>query len=241
MVARAIFDSDFIQQRYTGTVVLNTSSEGVVSVEGDNDLDALNNRLTRDILYNYGALMRLLGEIKECIPIFDGHGCSFYAYSGGINFSNLLYADVDFLDLDNFGLCFGTLDKSVFEPGFAMSNKKAIKSIVINYMAGGVPSYFLFKNWKLHFSNHQAFKWLINEPSNCYLEKLSIVHDGLGAAVEAAKKEGQCNHLIAFDGTPGAFRVSQGLAQILLDVAPRVIKDVEDNLLPKWLRQRNIP
>lgn len=240
MVARAIFDSDFIQQRYTGTVVLNTSSEGVVGVEGDNDLDALNNRLTRDILFNYGALMRLMGEIKACIPIFDGHGCSFYAYGGGINFSNLLYADVDFLDLDNFALCFGTLDKSVFEPGFAMSNKKAIRSIVINYMAGGVPSYFVFKHWKLHFSNDQAFRWLINEPSNCYLDRVSTVHDGLAAAVAAAKAESNCDHLFAFDNTPGAFRVSQGLAKILLGAAPRIVKDVEENLLPKWLRQRSI-
>ena len=41
MVARSIFESEFIQQRYTGTVVLDTTSEGVVGVHGDNDLDAL--------------------------------------------------------------------------------------------------------------------------------------------------------------------------------------------------------
>ena len=41
MVARSIFDSAFIQQRYTGTVVLDTTSEGVVDVHGRNDLDAL--------------------------------------------------------------------------------------------------------------------------------------------------------------------------------------------------------
>ncbi len=238
MVGRAIFDSEFIQNKHAGTVVLNTSSEGVVSVEGDNDLDALNKRLTKDILLNYGALMRLLGEIKACIPIFDHHGCSFYTYGGGINFSNLLYADTDFLDLDNFALNFGTLKKSAFESGFAMSNKDAIKSIVINYMAGGVPSHFMFKHWNLHFSNEQTYKWLINEPSNCYLESLSSVHNGLNDAIHAAILESGCEELFAFDGTPGAFRLTQGLADTLLNAAPRVIRDVEENLLPKWLRQR---
>ena len=54
MVARSIFDSEFIQQRYTGTVVLDTTSEGVVGVHGDNDLDALDRRMSVNILRNYG-------------------------------------------------------------------------------------------------------------------------------------------------------------------------------------------
>jgi len=238
MVGRAIFDSDFMQSKHVGTVVLNTNSEGAVGVEGDNDLDELNQRLTKDILFNYGALMRLMGEIKACIPIFDHHGCSFYTYGGGINFSNLLYADTDFLDLDNFALNFGKLDKNSFEPGFVMTNKKVIKSIVINYMAGGVPSHFMFKHWNLHFANKQTFKWLINEPSNCYLEQLSIVHSGLKSAIDAAINESGCEELFAFDGTPGAFRITKGLADTLLEAAPRVVSDVEQRLLPKWLRQR---
>lgn len=238
MVGRAIFDSDFIQQRHRGSIVLNTNPEGILGVEADKNLDRLNQRLTRDILWNYGSLMRLLGAVKACIPLFDHHGCSFYTYGGGINFSNLLYADTDFLDLDNFALNFGTLDKNSFDPGFAMSNKKVIKSIVINYMAGGVPSHFMFKHWTLHFANESCLRWLLNEPSNCYLEQLSELHSDLRTAVDAARNQGNCEELFAFDGTPGAFRLTKGIADELRNAAPDVIRNVEKHYLPKWLSQR---
>lgn len=238
MVSRAVFESDFIQQRYVGTVVLNTTSEGVIGVEGDNDLRALDRRLAEGMLRNYGTLMRLLGEIEECIPIFDGHGCSVYTYSGGLTFSNLLYADTDFFDLDNLAL--SAHRSSETDPGLFMGGGDAIKAIVINYMAGGVPYHSSLKHFSLHVASQQAYKWLINEPSNCYVEDLATVHDGLGKAVQAARDETGCEELMIFDYTPGAFRVTEGLAQHLLERAPRVVENVERNLLPKWMAQRKL-
>ncbi|MCG8591348.1 MAG: hypothetical protein MJE66_18800, partial [Proteobacteria bacterium] len=124
MVARAIFDSDFIQQRYTGTVVLDTTSEGVVGVHGDNDLDALDRRLAGNVLRNYGVLMRMLAEVEDCLAVFDGHGCSVYTYGGGIAFDNLLCADTDFLDLDNLALL--SVGSSSTDPGLTMGSNPAI-------------------------------------------------------------------------------------------------------------------
>ena len=238
MVSRSVFESDFIQQRYVGSVVLNTTSEGVIGVEGDNDLRALDQRLSEGMLRNYGTLIRLLGEIKEVIPVFDGHGCAVYTYSGGLTFSNLLYADTDFFDLDNLSLSAHL--KSETDPGLFMGGGDAIKAIVINYMAGGVPCHGSLSRFKLHLASEQAFKWIINEPSNCYLENLSTVHDSLGQAISVAREETGCEELMVFDYTPGAFRVTEGLAQHLLDVAPTVVERVESQLLPKWMAQRKL-
>ncbi len=238
MVSRAAFESDFIQQRYAGTVVLNTTSEGVIGVEGDNDLRALDQRLTEDTLRNYGTLIRLLGEIDEVIPVFDGHGCAVYTYGGGITFSNLLYADTDFFDLDNLAL--SAHRQSTTDPGLYMGGGNAIKAIIINYMAGGVPCHGSLRHLKLHLASEQAFRWMINEPSNCYLEDLSTVHNSLGEAVGAAQAETGCEELMVFDYTPGAFRVTEQLAQHLLEAAPRVVAKVEAELLPKWMAQRKL-
>ncbi len=238
MVSRAVFDSEFIQKRYTGTVVLNTTSEGVIGVEGENDLDALEGRLAEGMLRNYGTLMRLLGEIKDVIPIFDGHGCAVYTYGGGLTFSNLLYADTDFFDLDNLALSAHGMKDA--EPGMYMGDGGAIKAIVINYMAGGVPCHGSLKHFPLHVASQQAFKWMINEPSNCYLEDLATVHENLRDAVQAARAETGCEELMAFDYTPGAFRVTEGLAEHLLERAPAVVENVEKNLLPKWMAQRKL-
>jgi hypothetical protein len=43
-----------------------------------------------------------------------------------------------------------------------------------------------------------------------------------------------------FDRTPGAFRVSRKLGEHLMSRAPAVRDRVENEFLPKWLRQRGL-
>jgi hypothetical protein len=239
MVSRAIFESDFIQRRYTGTVVLDTTSEGVVGVHGDNDLMALDRRLAVNVLRNYGTLMRLLGEIEDCVVVFDDHGCGVYTYAGGIAFDNLLCADTDFLDLDNLALLsVETHNKD--NNGLTMGKNEAIKGIVINYMAGGVPQQFLWDNYPLHVVGEQVYRWLSNDPSNTYIENSARRHADLQGAIATACREGGSDNLIIYDRTPGAFRVSEALGRHLLARAPAVAAAVENHYLPKWLAQRDL-
>lgn len=237
MIARAVFDSDFIQQRYVGSVVLNTVSEGIASVEADNDLYALDARMAKEILRNYGPMLRLLAAIDECIPIMDSHGGFVYNMGGGITFSNLLYADTDFLDLDNLAL--SATGGKYGKEGMTMGNIDAIKSVVINYMAGGVPVLAYLKHMpSVHIAKELQANLLANDPSLSYIRDFSTVHNGLSQAVSAAQSETGCEKLFAFDYTPGVFRVNEPLADHLLKCAPQVIKDVETKYMPKWLKQR---
>ena len=239
MIAKAVFESEFIQKSYVASVVLNTVSEGVASVEADNDLYALDAKMTKNIFRNYGPLLQLLGMIDEVIPILDWLGCFFYNYGGGITFSNLFYADTDYLDLDNLALS-ATSGKFGRE-GLTMGNTEALKAIVINYMAGGVPVVpFLGDMQSVHIATEIEARLLENDPSMSYVRDHAIVHDGLSHAVAAAQDKTGCENLFAFDSTPGVFRVNEPMANILLDAAPKAIQRVEQELMPKWLRQRNL-
>lgn len=239
MIAKAVFESEFIQQRYVASVVLNTVSEGVASVEADTDLYALDGRMTKQLFWNYGPLLRLLSMIDEVIPILDGHGCFVYNMGGGITFSNLLYADTDFLDLDNLAL--QATGGKYGRDGLTMGNAKALKAIVINYMAGGVPIIPYLKDMKsVHIATETEARLLENDPSLSYIRDCSIVHDGLSQAVAAAQNMSGCENLFAFDYTPGIFRVNETMAQILLDGAPKAVELVKTTLMPKWLGQRNL-
>ncbi len=240
IVSREIFESPDIQDRYVGTMVLDTTSEGVVGVHGNNDLYALDRSLAAGIMTNYGAVMRILGEIDDCVVIFDDHGCSVYTYAGGIAFDNMLCADVDFLDLDNLSVLAPEIhDRS--DPGLTMGKNNAIKSIVINYMAGGVPQPFVWKNFPIHIVGETVKKWLYNDPTNYHISDAKPqVWSSLDEAVAAACKAGNTKNVIAFDRTPGAFRVSRPLAEHLMKRARAVRKQVEEELLPKWLRQRGL-
>ncbi len=238
MVARSIFDSDFIQQRYTGTVVLDTTSEGVVGVHGDNDLDALDRRMAVHILRNYGTLMRMLAEVEDCLAVFDGHGCSVYTYGGGIAFDNLLCADTDFLDLDNLALL--AVGSESRGEGLTMGSNPAIRAIVINYMAGGVPQQFIFDRYPVHVAGDTVYRWLLSDPSNTYLERVAQPHADLPTAIAAASARHGSDQLMIFDYTPGAFRLSEKLGRHLLERAPDVRAAVEAESLPKWLGQRGL-
>jgi len=240
LVARAVFDSDYVQQRYAGSIVLDTSPEGVIGVDADLDLDALNARITTGVLRHYGTLMRLMAEIDDVIVVFDGHGCHMYAYGGGIAFDCLMYGQVDFLDLDNLALLKGFASRLPDTPGLTMEFNPAIKAQIMNYMAGGVPYTMMTRRLPTYLVDGPAAEWLIDDPASPWLGERAHIAPDLPAAITAARAATGSDHLIVFDSTPGALHVSEPLGQLLLERAPAVAEHVRTHALPKWLTQRGL-
>ena len=240
LVARAVFDSDYVQQRYAGTIVLDTTPEGVIGVDADLDLDAVNARITRGVLRHYGTLMRLMGEIKDANVVFDGHGCHMYAYGGGIAFDCLMYGQVDFLDLDNLALLKGFASRLPETPGLTMEFNPAIKAQIMNYMAGGVPYTMMTRRLPTYLVEGEAANWLIDDPASPWLGDRAHIMPDLPAAVAAARAATGTDHLIVFDSTPGALNMSESLGRFLLERAPAVAEHVHTHALPKWLAQRGL-
>lgn len=243
MVSRAVFESEFIRKCYAASMVLDTSPEGVVGVHGANDLGALDRRLATGVLRNYGALIRLMAAIEDCICVFDGHGSGVYCYAGGIAFDNLFSANIDFLDLDNLGLL--AMKKSDtglpgLSDGMLMGYNQAIKYIVMNYMAAGVPQAFIFKAYPTVVVGDTLFRWHANDPSSATFHTYAQKAPTLPDAMAQAMRESGTDRVLVYDRTPGVLRVSDSLAEFLVRVAPSVIEDVEKNRLPKWLAQRGL-
>ncbi len=74
-VARSIFDSDFVQQKYGFSCFMIMSPVGAITVDADNDLYALNDRVTVGGMKNYGKIITLMGAIDECIVILALRCC----------------------------------------------------------------------------------------------------------------------------------------------------------------------
>jgi hypothetical protein len=242
LVARAVFESDFVQERYAGTVVLDTSPEGVVGVDADNDLQELNDRVSLNLFRNYGTLIRLMAEIDECTVVFDGHGNTVYCYAGGIPFDVLYFSNIDFLDLDNPAILTPMLPESareLFGP-YASGENPSIKAIVINYMAGGVPYTYLLEKIPTLVAGRAMWDWLTEDPSGCMLVKRAALAVDLPAAMNVARNIAKTDKVIVYDGLQGAMHVSESLAEHLLERAPEVAREVAENRLPKWLAQRNL-
>jgi len=59
-------------------------------------------------------------------------------------------------------------------------------------------------------------------------------------AMEFAYKMTGVDNVIIFDGAMGGMNVSESLAKILVEKAPAVSKEVDNVLMPKWLKQRGV-
>jgi len=222
------------------------SPTGVIGADADNDLYALNDRVTRQISRTYGKLMTLLSEIDECIVILDSMGPVPYTFAGGVIFANFCSANVDIFDLD------------VPLPGYtwyteAWYDKKnrplskdivkmnpAIRMLVINNAWTGYPSEF----WPVHIptvvvGQNLANHFKADSQNSKFMDHVGVVSDLL-AGVDFAKKAVGTDKILIFDGASGGINMSRPLAELLIEKAPKVAEKVEKDLMPKWLAQRGL-
>ena len=62
----------------------------------------------------------------------------------------------------------------------------------------------------------------------------------LPQAMDIAAERAGTDKAIVFDGCYGAINLTRPLAEDLIARAPEVSRRVDEELLPKWLRQRNL-
>ena len=239
-VQKVIFDSPFIQSKYTFGCFLMTSPAGITGVEADNDLDAVDRRMLLFNIRPYGKIRQILSKIEECIVILDGSGEPRYMLGGGISFGNFTEAELDLFDLNVIPVSLGY---NLFEkpPGStAKAVNPSIKALVINHMWIGVPQMELPGHVPTIVVGREMEEIIERDPMNSMFMDYAVTAENLKAAVKFAKKITGLDKIMVFDGAFGYMHVSPSLAEDLLRVAPEVSREVEEELLPKWLKQRGI-
>ena len=68
----------------------------------------------------------------------------------------------------------------------------------------------------------------------------AIQVEDLRKAVDFAKRMTGVENIMVFDGAIGGFNVSSSLAAEIKRLAPDVAREVDQVLMPKWLKQRGI-
>lgn len=244
--ARAIFESPFVQSKFVGAVFLNMSPNGVVSVEADNNLYRVNDKVTVDGLKYYGKVFRLLGRIDECIVGLDFPCPVPYVFSAGLIYCNFVGANVDLFDLDVklppytwYTEALYGRDGRPLVPDVTPVNP-AIRMVVHNYAWIGYPSAFFAQQLPTIVVGKEQADLFAHDPQNLEYMKYAMVADNLEDAMRFAYRTTGTDKVIVFDGAVGGINVSISLADHLLAVAPEVSREVDQVLLPKWLKQRNI-
>jgi hypothetical protein len=233
-IGRAIADSEFVRSKLAFTTTLVTSPDGLLAVDADNDINAIGNRMTANILSSYGKMLTLFRRITDCVPVIDGGKWPYYIHAGGMIFGHLFYSGVDWFDLDR-----DEGGKPV-ERAIAVGLSKSIKAVVLNQALLGLNFTSMTVLYPTIVANEQMADVMRHDFSNTSFMDRAEVAANLFEAVETAVERGGTDKIIVFDGSYGSLNVSPTMAEHLLELAPECAREVDDELLPKWLKQRGI-
>jgi len=244
--ARAIFDSEYVKNKFAFTAFLNMSPSGVVGVSAENDLYALNDQITVEGLQYYGKIMTLLGEIDECIAGLDFPCPVPYVFAAGVIYANFIGANQDLFDLDQplppytwyTEAFYGKNGKPMVEGILPMN--PAIRMVVHNYAWGGYPSAFFSEHVPTVVVGQKQADLFNSDPQNLDYMKWAVVANQLDDAMHFAYKVAKTDNVIIFDGAMGGINVSESLAELLVRKAPEVSARVDAELMPRWLKQRGV-
>jgi len=245
LIPRVIYESDFVQQKFVCSVILQASPTGIVSVDANNDLVEQDRYFTRLNLSWYGKVITLLSRLNNLILIIDYPGPIPYTTAGGILFGNFLNGNVDEFDLDTPFTAFTRYTDMLYpgarplKEGVLPPPNPAIKALIINYASKGYPSTFFAQQLPTLVVNAQA-DFLQSDEQNVRFMDYALRVDDLPKAVEFAKRITQTENILVFDGVVGGFNLSEPLAEEIRRLAPEVSREVDQVLMPKWLRQRGV-
>lgn len=247
-VARSIYESDFVQEKMLFSVMLKVSPNGIMGVDADNDLFRLNERSTRKMLEEYGKLITLLNELEDtgCIAVLDCHAPLSYVSAGGLIFAAFLQIGTDPFDLDHpvtpysfyTEQCYDEHGKTNVEEVPKVSG--ALKAMINNYSCKGYPGGFFSAQIPSIIVGEKLKAVFDLDEQNAGYTKDSLIAPDLLTAVNLTMKMSGCRNLVAFDGAVGGINMSRELREFLLERVPAVRKKVDEELMPKWLAQRNM-
>jgi len=245
-VARSIFESDFVQSKYGFSVFMIMSPRGVITIDADNDLYAINDRATVGGMKHYGKIITLLGEIDDCIVILDFPCPVPYVFAGGVIYANMVGANIDLFDLKNplppytwYTETFYSENGRPIIPEIPPVNP-AIKMVVHNYAWTGYPATFFAEQTPTIMVGTEQADHFNRDPMNLDYMRHALLAENLDGAMEFAYRTTQTDKVIIFDGATGGINVSRSLADHLRRRASDVSNRVNHELMPKWLSQRNI-
>lgn len=245
-VARAIFESDFVQSKYGFSIFMIMSPGGVVTIDADNDLYAINDRVTVGGMKHYGKIINLLGAIDECIVVLDFPCPVPYVFSAGVIYANMVGANIDLFDLNHPLPPYTWYTETYYDdqgrpllPDIPPVNP-AIRMVVHNYAWTGYPATFFAEHTPTIMVGREQADLFNRDPMNLNYMKHALLADQLTTAMDFARHSTKTDKVIIFDGATGGMNVSRSLADFLHKMAPMVNDRVDRVLLPKWVAQRNI-
>ena len=249
IIPQAIFDSEFVQNKFAFGTFLMTAPTGVVEIRSDTDLYAIDRASQINMLKNYEMMRELFSQLDPYIAVWDGGRWGYYLHTGGLVFGSAEISHYPFFDLD----VPYTMDRSKMMGGYdggvmakGVGDSPILKGIVSNqswiglnvsFVAHGTPTWCVGEeqlNMYRHDPTNQGFM-----PGMAWADLVTLTDTLEHGIAEAQEKTGVKN-VIAFDGNFGAINCNREAAEDIIKKAAPIHDHVMKEVYPKLLRQRGI-
>lgn len=249
----AIFRSPFVRERYAFSCIMRMSPAGILAIDADNDLFALDRRITAGHLERFGKMQQLYESVDECIAVIDGGRWGYYVHAGGVTFGVFMWSNCrgrSIIDLDSPSALM-MIDEVPYEQRANLATamlsegiNPALKAVVINQQWGGIPFLNLFSK-PIFIVGEDQLEYLKLDRANPLfkdLGNLGLIRalPDFETAMKKARRTARTDKALIFEGSFGHINLTPSLADELVSKAPAVRRKVEAELLPLWLRQRGL-
>lgn len=233
--ALAMYDSEFVQSKYTFSCFVRTTPAGVLCIDADNDLRTLDDRCCETALKFYPYMHQLLISPSDYAIILDQSRWGYYPHGAGliagINFINW----ADFYDLDA-GRSGKKRDRgSACAPGF--------KACIINQMWIGLALIALPMTLKgpVIIVGDELWTMLKGDQTNKEFFNWGNVYkaDTLDEAMKMATEMTGTTKFACYDGSYGFLNCTEGFAEALIENVPAVKEKVDARYI-KYMAQRGL-
>ena len=225
IVPTSIYDSDFVQSKWAFGCFLTSSPSGINGVYAGDDLYEIDDHLDASLLRTYSYIVQLYRQLENVNVIVEGGRWHNYVHGGGLISGVMLHLSKDQMDLD---------DDSVdsVAPG--------LRSYIINQcwygLPAGAPVPFILVGDELteNITKKDIFsRYLSLTPTFKSCKTLP-------EAIEYLTKVSNGGGYLIFDGSFGFVNCSRSIAEEMICKAPGIIKLVDEELYPKYMKQRGL-
>ena len=232
IVPTAIYDSDFVQSKFVFATILRTTPAGVSGIDADNDLYKIDDRMMIENLKWYPYMHQLLISLKDYSIVCDGSRWPYYTAAAGIIAGVNTAGWQDHYDIDK---RFNALDNR------KLPTNEGLKAIVYNQTWVGINVTWPMTLPTIFVGKDQLQMWM-DDPNNRGIEhwKYTMLADTLPEALDMAKEIAGSDKIILYDGSFGFLNCTRSAAEELFENAPKIRKWVDEELYPKYMKQRGL-
>lgn len=231
IVPCSIYDSEYVQSKWAFACFMRTTPRGLSMIDADNNLYTLDDRIMTTALKYYPYVYHLLCSLPDFNLIIDGNRWPYYVGIAGVICGCVFDHWQDDYDID---VRYSSWPEKFMADG--------LKSVIYNQTWIGLDLMNLPGLLPVIMVGDEQWELWRTDPCNKPFTMMPNVHKApdLEDAMRQAREYSKNDNFLLADGGYDFINCTPSLAEAMLELAPKIKKKVDEELYPKYMKQRGL-